>query len=80
MATPGLVSATPWNHANPSHSTSLSKQPLRALQFLGVTMLPGLIVVLALEEILEKSAIGVLVGGFMGYILSNITKSGPSTD
>src|ERR1700693_5563392 len=33
MATPGVVSATPWNHANPSHSTSLSKQPLKRLGF-----------------------------------------------
>jgi hypothetical protein len=45
---------------------------VRSMQFLAVsTMLPA-IIFLSLEGLLEKSAVGALLGAFIGYLLSNI--------
>jgi hypothetical protein len=45
---------------------------LRAMQFLAVATMPGLLLILSLEELLEKGAVAAIVGAFIGYILSGI--------
>jgi len=45
---------------------------VRAIQFLAVATLPPTIIVLAFEGILEKSAVGALLGALIGYLFSNI--------
>ena len=45
---------------------------VRAIQFLTVAIVTPLILILALEGILERSAVGALIGAIIGYLLSNI--------
>jgi hypothetical protein len=45
---------------------------VRAIQFVGISIIPPLILILALEGILEKSAVGALVGALAGYLFANI--------
>jgi hypothetical protein len=45
----------------------------RAIQFLGVVFLLPIILILALEKILDGTTIGTLIGAITGYLLSNIT-------
>jgi hypothetical protein len=45
---------------------------VRAIQFLAAVTLPPTIVILALEGILEKSAVGAILGAFIGYLFSHI--------
>jgi hypothetical protein len=44
----------------------------RTIQFLAVAMLVPLILVLALEKLLEPATIGTLIGALTGYLLSGI--------
>ncbi len=45
---------------------------VRAIQFLALATIPQAIIILALEGILEKSAVGALLGALVGYLFSNI--------
>ena len=47
---------------------------VRAIQFVSASLLVPLILILALQGILEKNAVGALVGAFAGYLFSNIGK------
>lgn len=47
---------------------------VRAIQFVALVTIACLILILALEGILEKSAVGALVGALVGYFFSNIGK------
>lgn len=47
---------------------------VRSIQFLAIGMVLPLILVLALEGILERSAVGALVGALIGYLFTNIGK------
>lgn len=49
----------------------------RAIQFLGVVFLLPIILILALEKILDGTTIGTLIGAITGYLLSNITNYDP---
>ena len=44
----------------------------RAIQFLAVAMLIPAILILALENILDSSTVGTLIGALTGYLLSGI--------
>jgi hypothetical protein len=45
---------------------------VRAIQFLGLSVFSPIILILALEGILERSAAGALVGAVVGYLFANI--------
>ena len=47
---------------------------VRAIQFVALITISNMVIILALEEILEKSAVGALVGALAGYFFSNISK------
>lgn len=47
---------------------------VRALQFLALGLITPLILILALEGILEKGAAGALLGSLLGYFFSQIGK------
>lgn len=47
---------------------------VRSIQFIGVGTLVPLILILALEGVLERSAVGTLIGALIGYLLSKIGK------
>lgn len=58
-----------------THRTMTSKgMGVRAIQFLAISIIPAVVPVLALEGILEKSAVGALLGGLIGYLFGNIGK------
>ena len=44
----------------------------RSIQFLGVVFLLPVILILALEKILDSTTIGTLIGALIGYLLSGI--------
>ena len=45
---------------------------VRVIQFLGICLLLPLTIILAIEGILERSAVGALVGAIAGYLFANI--------
>ena len=45
---------------------------VRAIQFLAIGIIPVVVLILGLEGILEKGAIGALLGALVGYLFSNI--------
>ena len=45
---------------------------VRSIQFIGISTIPPSVLVLGLEGILEKSAIGALFGALVGYLFANI--------
>jgi hypothetical protein len=45
----------------------------RAIQFMAVVTLLPVIVILALEKVLDGQTIGTLIGGLTGYLLSGIS-------
>lgn len=45
---------------------------VRSIQFVAIGMLPPLLLVLALEEKSDKSAIFAVIGALVGYIFANI--------
>ncbi|HEV2738715.1 MAG TPA: hypothetical protein VGU66_09065 [Candidatus Elarobacter sp.] len=45
---------------------------VRAIQFLAVTIGIPVIVILALEKVVDGAVVGTLLGGVFGYLLSNI--------
>jgi len=47
---------------------------VRAIQFLALSVILPLVLILALEGILERSAVGALIGALVGYLFSNIGK------
>ncbi|WP_174902151.1 hypothetical protein [Burkholderia pseudomultivorans] len=46
----------------------------RAIQLTAVGMLVPLILILALEKILDGATVGTLIGGIVGYLLSGISE------
>lgn len=42
----------------------------RAIQFMGVPIAAALLLILALEKLLEGQALAAIVGAFVGYVLS----------
>jgi len=58
-----------------AHRISTKKgMGVRSIQFLAMAILPAVILVLAVEGILEKSAVGALLGTLAGYLFGNIGK------
>ncbi len=56
-----------------THRVKTSKgMGVRSIQFLAISILPAVVLVLALEGILEKSAVGALLGTLIGYLFGNI--------
>ena len=53
---------------------------VRAIQFAGIVMLPPVVVILALEGIMDHSAAGTLVGALTGYLFGEFAKRPPSKD
>ncbi len=49
----------------------------RSIQFLGVVFLVPVILILALEKILDGATIGTLIGALVGYLLSGIANYDP---
>jgi hypothetical protein len=49
----------------------------RSIQFLGVVFLVPVILILALEKILDGATIGTLIGAVVGYLLSGIANYEP---
>jgi hypothetical protein len=49
----------------------------RSIQFLGVVFLLPVILVLALEKVLDSTAVGTLIGALIGYLLSAIANYEP---
>jgi hypothetical protein len=49
----------------------------RSIQFLGVVFLLPVILILALEKVLDSTAIGTLIGALIGYLLSAIANYEP---
>ena len=47
---------------------------VRAIQFVALGALLPIILILALERVLEPTAIAALLGGVAGYVLANIGK------
>ena len=47
---------------------------VRAIQFAGVVILPPIILILALEGILQGSSVEVLVGALVGFFFNELTK------
>jgi hypothetical protein len=47
---------------------------VRSIQFLALTIIFPMVLILALENKLEDSAIGALIGALLGYLFSNIGK------
>ena len=45
---------------------------VRTIQFTGIPIISSLVLILGLEGILEKSAIGALLGALVGYLFANI--------
>ena len=45
---------------------------VRTIQFIGISVISPLVLILALEGLLEKSAIAALLGALVGYLFSNI--------
>ena len=45
---------------------------VRTIQFIGISTISPLVLILALEGLLEKSAIAALLGALVGYLFSNI--------
>ena len=45
---------------------------VRTIQFIGISTISPLVLILGLEGILEKSAIAALLGALAGYLFSNI--------
>ena len=45
---------------------------VRTIQFIGISTIPPLVLILGLEGTLEKSAIGALFGALVGYLFANI--------
>jgi hypothetical protein len=52
---------------------------VRAIQFLALGMLTPLVLILALEGILERSAVGALVGILVGYFFAGFGKDDQKT-
>ena len=53
---------------------------VRAIQFAGIVMLPPVVLILALEGIMEHSAAGTLVGALAGYLFGEFAKRPPDKD
>jgi hypothetical protein len=47
---------------------------VRAIQYMALAIIVPLVLILALEGILERSAVGALIGALVGYLFSNIGK------
>lgn len=47
---------------------------VRSIQFLALVTLVPIMLILALEGILERSAVGALIGALIGYLFTNIGK------
>jgi hypothetical protein len=45
---------------------------VRSIQFVAIGIFPSVIIILALEGILERSAVGALIGALVGYLFANI--------
>lgn len=57
------------------HRIKLEKgMGVRSIQFLALVILGPIVLILALEGILEKSAVGALIGALVGYLFTNIGK------
>ena len=53
---------------------------VRIIQFATVVLVFPIILILALEDILEPQTVGALVGAVIGYVLSGIGKDEPNTN
>ncbi len=47
---------------------------VRSIQFLAIVVVLPVVLILALEGILERSAVGALIGALVGYLFTNIGK------
>lgn len=50
---------------------------VRLIQYLTVAMALPTIIILALEQIIDNAVVGTLLGGLLGYVLSNISDYTP---
>jgi hypothetical protein len=64
---PIAIVAIVWNRIRTNKGLSV-----RAIQFMGLAVLPSTILILALEGFLEPSAVGALIGALVGYLFAGV--------
>ena len=69
LCVPITVVGVIWNRISTEKGLSV-----RSIQFLALGVLIPVVLILALEGILERSAVGALFGTLIGYIFANIGK------
>ena len=64
---PISIVAIVWNRIRTNKGLSV-----RSIQFMGLAILPSTILILALEGLLEPSAVGALIGALVGYLFASV--------